>query len=511
MKTTITSGYKTKLLGILLLAGVLVLFAVILLPLPDSTTTQQELVPDQPVRREGCTCQLDHNLPIVVIDTEGQDISTPPPYATIQNGEMALRVREKSEKFRVNLSIYEQDGYGYTCTCGVAQPTLTQSVLISLRGQSSLRMPKNQYTLNFVDEDGVEQPQSVLGMPSHDQWVLNGSYVDKSLVRNALAFDMAEQTMDYAPGYEYCEVLLNSSGGEFSFDRDYYGVYLMVEKIERGANRVDIDRSDPRVNDISFIIARDKVKVGDNILYTDWSALEDDFVIIGDTVRQRTVIVCSYPGSATLTEEYAERITGFLNDFEYALESAEFKDINDGYRGYIDVDSFIELAMINELFKNIDGGEISTYFYKDQGGKMNAGPLWDFDLTLGNTDTEEVNEPTGFRIINTIWFERLFQDPYFAKRYQSIYRFLRAGEWQTDELTQRVDGLVDELGPAIDRNLERWYTPEAIQQANVRTDAISRTEYDAEIEEIKLFLTERLDWMDDNLQIVQRIERNTID
>ena len=339
-------------------------------------------------------------------------------------------------------------------------------------------------------------------MPKHDKWVLNGSYGDKSLIRNHLAYEMAGQSMEYAPRTRYLEVYLNESGDEkISFDKHYVGVYLLTEKIERNINRINIDKNKDAYEDISFIISRDKVKDGDSISSTQWGNLEDDFIVDrSGRIRLKTVITTSYPGPGKRTEKDEDIILDFLNRFEYTLSSRDFTNKKTGYKSFIDLDSFVNFAIINDIFKNIDGGDASTYFYKDIGGLMKAGPVWDFDLTLGNTPDKETNSPRGFIMVDTIWFERLFQDEHFADRYSKIlYPYHRSDKWKTPKIYNMIDGAVEELGPAANRNSKRWYYD------------YGEDEYNEEIKDIKEFLKDRLAWMDDNVHVIKRLLENAID
>lgn len=453
-----------------------------------------------PIGNENCVCPTDNNLPIIVIDTHGQLVEAKPDYIeTTVNGRV-MNLRDKSPKFAATLKLYEPGGY--TCICDEGVPTLETDILINVRGQSSMVNPKKQYTISLRDKNGEENYQEILGLPKHDKWVLNASYGDKSLIRNYLAYKMAGQVMEYAPRTRFVEVYLNdNSSDKIDFDRHYIGVYLLTEKIERGLDRVNLTKNEDKYNDISFIIARDKINVGDAVLQTYWSTLEDDFIIDEyGNIRNRTVITISYPGPSLLTPKLENKIINYLNEFEYTLKSNDFNDRRKGYRKYIEVDSFVNLAMINEIFKNIDGGDVSTYFYKDIGGLMVAGPVWDFDLTLGNTPYEHANEPTGFRMINTLWFDRLFQDPYFALRYSKIlYPYYRKNIWRTKKVINMIDEAVAELGPSIDRNINRWYKD------------YNKEDYLQEIEDIKDFFIRRLSWMDENIHLVKRLMENVTD
>ncbi|NLK44551.1 MAG: hypothetical protein GX300_09175 [Tissierellia bacterium] len=452
----------------------------------------------KPLSNGNCDCPQVNNLPVIVIDTKGQKIEANKDYVETTINDRTMNLHDKSPKYLASLKLYEPID-GHTCVCQEGVATLESDILINVRGQSSLINPKKQYTINFKDQNGEENHLEILGLPKHDKWVLNASYSDRSLVRNYLAYKMAGQVMEYAPRTSFVEVYLNdNSSKEISYEEHYLGVYLLTEKIERAKDRVNIKKNDDKYSDISFIIARDKIKIDDPILKTHWSQLEDDYIIDEyGNIRMRTVITVTYPGASSLTREDEERIINYLNDFEYSLKSNYFNDRRKGYRKYIDVDSFVNFAMINEIFKNLDGGDVSTYFYKDIGGLMKAGPVWDFDLTLGNTPYESANEPTGFRMVNTLWFDRLFQDSYFADRYRkALYPYYRRTIWTNEKINKMIDEAVEELGPAINRNIKRWYVN------------YTEEDYFKEIEDIKKFFENRLAWMDENIHLVKRILEN---
>lgn len=442
----------------------------------------------------------DNNLPILVIDTKGKKIQHSIGSKKVKVNDKVMNISEKSPKYKANLKLYEPNIYGYISISHRTKPTLDTDIIINIRGQSSLFYPKKQYTIRLVDENNMENPKELLGMPSHDKWVLNGSYSDKSLLRNYIAYKMGRQIMEYAPGTRFVEVYLNDSNGKtLTFDENYMGVYLLTEKIERDKNRVHISKNNDKYKDISFIIARDKVKIGDTVLQSDWDKLEEEYIMIPQNIlKMRTKFTVIYPNQKNITEIHTKKIIDYINEFEYSLRSNKFNDRKEGYAKYIDIDSFIKYAIINEITKNIDGGEVSTYFYKDLGGTMKAGPVWDFDQSLGNTSVKEVNEPTGFRMFNTIWYDRLFQDEYFANRYKIMYKKYRNTIWTDANIHKMIDEALLELGPAIERNQRKWYKKSSIE------------DYDKEVEDIKKFLKERFSWIDHNINLIKRIKENAV-
>lgn len=439
----------------------------------------------------------DMGLPIILIDTGGETLDPNVEMEeTMVNGE-PMMLYGNSERYKASLKLYYRDPYDFGDK-GV-RPEMETDVVMNVRGQSSLTYPKKQYTLRFVDEMGFENPKEVLKMPKHDKWVLNGMYSDKSLLRNYLAYKMGRQTMEYSPDTRFVEVYIKK-GEELSREDDYMGIFLLTEKIERGVNRVPIGKNNSAYGDTSFIMARDKIKAGDTVINSKWNSLEEDYVIIPkDRVKLRTLYTVSYPSGKNITEEDEASMLRTIDDFEYALRSSNFRDRDEGYRAHIDLDSFVKFAMINEITKNIDGGEVSSYFYKDLGSKIKAGPLWDFDMSMGNTYVEEVNEPEGFLIIDTIWFNRLFQDQFFVNRYKNIYRKYRSSIWNDNNINAMIDGALIELSPAISRNNEKWFPEDAME------------DYIREVEELRGFLLERLHWMDENINLIKRITDNVVE
>lgn len=304
---------------------------------------------------------------------------------------------------------------------------------------------------------------------------------------------------DYGPDTRFVEVYLKTDE-ELDMDKHYAGIYLLTEKIERGPERVDIGKNKDAFNDTSFIMSRDKIRVGDEVIETDWHSLEEEYIIIPkDTVRMRTVYTVDYPSKKNISQRDRENIAKALNDFEYALRGRKFADEKQGYRQYVDVDSFVKFAMINEISKNIDGGEVSSYFYKDLGQKIKAGPVWDFDRSMGNTLVRDVNEPEGFLMLDTIWYERLFQDDHFVSRYKYLYRKYRNTIWSDENINLLIDQALVELTPAIEANNKRWYPEDSLG------------DFYEEVEDLRSFLLARLDWMDRNINLIKRVKENLVE
>jgi hypothetical protein len=209
------------------------------------------------------------------------------------------------------------------------------------------------------------------------------------------------------------------------------------------------------------------------------------------------------PDKTEITQEQKDWIKGYINEFEAALYGPNFTDPIDGYAKYIDVDSFIDTHILVELTKNIDGFRLSTYMYKDRGGKMNMGPVWDYNLSLGNADYLEGWEPTGwyYELISAgdyPWWRRLFEDPKFQLRYADRWFILRRSLFETPMLLQDIDDVVELLSEAQVRNFDRW----KILGTYVWPNWFIAQTYNEEIDWMKDWLQKRSAWMDTQIGAV---------
>ena len=243
---------------------------------------------------------------------------------------------------------------------------------INIRGQSSGGFPKRQYHFETWDERNKDRSVSILGLPAESDWVLQGSYSDKSLMRNVLPYGWSNDIGQYAPRTRLIELFLNTNDDTIAMS-DYVGVYVLVEKIKLGPDRVDV--GEPPAGGGSaitggYIIKKDKTEGGD---------------VTFSTSRGQTLVYAD-PNGFDLSQQEKDWIKNFVNAFEAALYGYNFTDPVNGYAKFIDVDSFIDHHIIVETAKNIDGFRISTYMHIDHAGKLHMGPVWDYDLSLGNAD-----------------------------------------------------------------------------------------------------------------------------
>ena len=282
------------------------------------------------------------NLPIVIIDTLGKWIPDDP----------KIPARMKI--------IYDKSGGRNALES--RHVDFEGRIGIEVRGKTSQMFPKQQYGFETQDDAGNDKDVSLLGLPAESDWVLNGPYSDKTLMRNYLAYEFSNRIGRYASRTKFVEVFLNDSGDTRIGRKHYVGVYLLMEKIKRGKKRVNVKSLKPAQNKPPEI-------TGGYILKIDKMDWYDTYF----STAYGTQLIHVYPKGREMSPAQKVWIREYMNAFESALVDKDFADPKHGYAKYIDVDSFIDHFIINELFKNTDGFRNSTYMYKDRNGQIENG------------------------------------------------------------------------------------------------------------------------------------------
>ncbi|MCR4958192.1 MAG: CotH kinase family protein, partial [Prevotella sp.] len=329
---------------------------------------------------------------------------------------------------------------------------------IKLRGNSSLAFNQKKYTLETRDADGKELDVSLLGLPAHSEWVLLAPYNDISMMRDPLAFQLWRDMGHWGPRTVMCELTL---------DGDYRGIYILAEAIKRGKQRVDISKlkkSDTAGRDVTggYLLRIDT--------YNDDDATFSSKVPgIGEgNMTSEVVWSCIYPKKKNLQPEQFAYIQSYVDTVEQVIQSDDFADPMKGYAHYIDVPSFVDYFIHTELSLNADGYKRSAYFYKEKlhedgsGGKLFAGPVWDYNLAYGNCNFANANnleawcfEGASNNPTPALW-QRLLQDPNFRKAVKQRYVELRKGVLSTEAINAYIDRQAQMLAEAKDRHFQTY-------------------------------------------------------
>lgn len=400
--------------------------------------------------------QFSTNLPIVVVDTQGQEI----------NEEAAVRTSFAVIDGQETNTLY--DGTSVNCFAD-----------LKIRGHSSADFNKKSYRLELYETETStkEYNASVMGMSKESDWVLYGPYLDMTLTRNMLMYGIGRQTMEWAPDAKYCELWI---------DGEYQGVYVMVEKIKMSENRLNLTDYSLLTGESSFILSREMPDSED----VEFSTYANSLGLLYQSMA------VNYPRATQITDSQLTWIEDYINEFERSLYSDYYLDDTRGYKSYIDLDSFATYYVLSEFSMNEDTGYHSTYCYRDVNGKLKAGPLWDFNSSFNNYVSTQMS-PEGFYLDNNGWFERMLTDPEFVDAVVAKYRELRTGVLSDERLLSTLDSLHAQLGDAVERNDAVW--SHYGQESGLRGSSRKYADYDAAMLQLKDCITKRTAWLDENI------------
>jgi hypothetical protein len=344
-------------------------------------------------------------------------------------------------------------------TALVGRPALAARAGMHVHGQSSVKFPQKSYNLELRgDGDDGDQGRPLLDLPAESDFVLVGAaFLDRSLMRNALAYAVSRSIGRYAPRTRFVELFLVADRAPVGM-RHYLGVYTLAEKVKRDPARVDVARLDPGALDMpavsgGYIISIDKgtahfTAAGTRFqyVYPDWTELN-----VPARAPQRA---------------YLE---GQVREFLEAVARPDFlhPTTRRHYRDYIDVPAFIDHNLMACLWKNVDALRFSTYFHKPLGAPLAAGPVWDFDRSAGTSFDEQFMPPRAREprewasgdatnpLTQGFW-GRLFADPAFKSAHGARWRELAGGAFSVGAIHAQIDAMAAQLREAQARHFARW-------------------------------------------------------
>ncbi len=422
-------------------------------------------------------------------DTSGPDTATdtadtPVPFAhlpvLVLHVEDAIGDAEKTDGF---LTVYE-DHDGTLEDLAAAPVAYVSAIGIEIHGSSSTSYPKLGYKFECRDGAGEDDDCPLVGLPAGSDWVLHAPYSDKTFMRNALAYglgrDAAEAAGRWEPRTQFVELVLNG---------DYRGVYVLVERISRESDRLDIQ----------------KTTLADGSVAGGFIVKVDQHRSAGFDTTLGTPIDWVSPKTASVTEAEAAYLLAWFDGLEAALSAETFADPVVGYPAWIDVDAWIDHWLLNELTHNIDAYRLSAFLWVDGPpgtGVLRAGPLWDFDRAFGNCNYCETWNAQGW-IYDSLdrcgeaaqfpmWWERLREDPVFQARLLARWEELRADLLSNAGLHERIAAMKAELQDAQVRDGARWGTIGTYVDPNYYVGAT----WDDEITWLEAWTLDRAAWMD---------------
>jgi hypothetical protein len=351
---------------------------------------------------------------------------------------------------------------------------------------------KAPYRIELRDNRDDPAGYPVLGMPADSDWNLVGPFQDKTLVRDAFALSLARDLGLRAPRFAFVELYLNLDQQPLAAD-DYQGVYLLVETIKVSPERVNIqkltarDITEPAITGgylVRFNLMEAKLPVLRCAREADqpcWYDLE----LVAPTDPQ--------------PQQHAW-ITDYVQKFHAAVRSADSSDPLTGYPAYISVDSFVDYLICSELSRQGNAYVRDTYFSKDRGGKLVAGPVAGSALGYGALPMPADSAVRGWQYQSPIgggatgWYQELMRDPAFRARFTSRWNTLRRGMLSDSALKSRMEMLATQLNNAAQRNFQKWPNLTTANVAGFETQ-VTKTWQD-QLLLMRTFLIDRAAWLD---------------
>lgn len=381
------------------------------------------------------------HLPIIEIDTSKDGEYQKIPGKAILDAEMntviGVETGENGETdIEAKLRTIETEGEWHDSE---GEADLESSILIHIRGNSSRAFDKSNYRIKLTEDGNPLENRKLplLGMNESADWVLHGPFLDKTLIRNYMWMNLSAEIMGYAPNVRFCELIL---------DGTYMGVYVLMETIEVDEKRVDITEYREGDPVMSYMIhIEPKAELARSI---------ETFSFYTKRMEPERQIEISYPGRQFLTQNVKDYIQEDFSAIENVIYSAEAGSDPNFYVNYLDESSFVDYYIIQEFVGNNDMFQASTYFYKDVRGKLNIGPVWDYNNVLDNYTT--VMPAEGLLLAQNGFYSQLMKSERFVDRVISRYRQLRKGILSDDNLRAYIWETEAWLGSAVERNFSVW-------------------------------------------------------
>jgi len=354
--------------------------------------------------------------------------------------------------------------------------TLVQAGMeIRGRGNTTWDFPKKPYRLRLTTSTAL------LGMPANRHWVLLANYSDKTMLRTDLAFALSRMLgMAWTPRSAFVDVQVNGR---------YQGVYQLVEHVRIGADRVNIPEMKATDTSATNI-------TGGYLLEVDERRGEE---FCFNSTMTRMVFCAANPETLLLPAWARQRayLQTYIARTDSAIFGSRFADSTVGYAAYLDVESVINYYVLQETLKNVDGGlRFGPYMSKQRNGKLFFGPVWDFDLAIGNVNYDGADRTDGWHARKSEWFVRLFQDPAFKARVAGRWTQLKSAG-TIDSLQRLVYSRANYLSVVQVRNFERW----PILGTYVWPNRVVTGSYDGETIALNVWLLGRIQWV--NSEIVR--------
>ena len=337
------------------------------------------------------------------------------------------------------------------------------------RGNSTWNYPKKPYALRLVEKD------EILGMPSHKRWILLANWKDRTLLRNDAAFWLSRHTgLPYTVRGQFVELVFNGV---------HQGNYYLCEQIKLNKKRINVEKMDA--------METDPVKItGGYLLEVDTYFDEPNRFRFGNLLNIPWMV--KEPDEDELSSAAFDYIKNWIGDLE-RLVMDDAKVQAHAYEEFLDVDTAIDYMIVEELTGNHDfynnwpaDGAHSTYFYKERGGKLYHGPVWDFDYHVFLPDRTQFWAGAN----RTLFYPRLLKDEKFRNR------MVERWDMQKDalkKLPEFIDEQADRIRLSESYNQVKW-------PISNRENGDETMTFQQSVDRIKQAFLDKWEWMDRNIR-----------
>jgi hypothetical protein len=329
-------------------------------------------------------------------------------------------------------------------------------------------------------------------MPPESDWALVAPYYDRALIRNTFMYGLGRDMGLQAPRVAYAEVYVNHENRALSAS-DYAGVYYVTETIKNSKARTNLKQLEPSDTTLPALS-------GGYIIKFEWGVSEPPTLpcVGAPPINNRGTGSCwtdlEVVDPEPLAAEQLSYLSGFIQSFHDSLHTKPLGD----YASAIDLPSFIDYFIINELSRSLDEFTRSAYFFKDRDGKLTAGPLWDYNFALN------CGRPTSMAVEGwqyplrpgaSDWFPRLVTDPAFMSAVGARWKVLRQTLLAEAAIEARISALVAPLALAAARDNQRWPVAEVFSSSQQYSGPTAPT-WEGQVQAIRDWIPQRLAWMD---------------
>lgn len=340
------------------------------------------------------------DFPAIVIETEGNK-----------------KIKSKEEYLDCTVTLLSDENNSFE----------SEKARIKGRGNSTFGLDKKPYKIKF------DEKIPMLGEGAAKEWTLIANHMDYSLMRNYIAYTLGDTLgLEYTTSCHFVDVYVNG---------EYMGVYLLCEQIEVKKHRVEIEDS-LDTEETGYLLeldarAPDEGREGRDYFYSLAGTLP--YAIKSPDTEDEL-----------FTSERVEYIKSYLDASYGALLGNDYSEVC----RYLDIDTFVDGYILDELLKTTDVGFSSFYLYKDAGGKLSRGPIWDYDLAIGNSIQPNAKSPKSIYAgeVNP-WYSRLLSFPEFR---EAVAKRLSEKKAEIEKTLDDAYLFAEKFERSFERNFDKW-------------------------------------------------------